>query len=565
MPWPKSSLSEFRTIRRSAGPDERMSLDPEAHAAESASSAKRSRLPPAGPSRCAPNGATTRAYVGSDAPSRRPGRLAGEDPRRARCLQARLHPDVGRRPVRELQGGHRPALLHQRLRALPLRGAAGNVWGETDKTFDLPGHRVAAKMLASRLIEEGFDTAYAYKPLHHPLGHAFTNAVMYLDYARKGFDYPIVPFAINCYGRRVLAQRGGLPVFDRVIADADLDPPAPTPRRLFDLGAATARILAESPYRVALLASSGWSHAFLTAKNHFLYPDTPADRRMYDALCAGDWQTWRNCSGTAVEDSGQQEILNWMCLAGALSELKRKPHGDRLRRYLDLQFVESVPDRAAELRFRAQRQHQKSCRRKAGWHVACSALISPVGVGAPYGYRRVHSDREQRLADFHELAAIYADLRAQQADRAEGRALRARFCPVDDQAARLRRQERVLGPQSRILHPDGRTGRGHRAHPALCLGGGADPAAADRGAHGLDHRFDLERPLRHQHRLGLGQDGVRADGPVAGRGALRQALRLQHRIRHHPARALGKGLVRLQGRVLPDDGLQAEPRVRRPT
>jgi hypothetical protein len=202
---------------------------------------------------------------------------------------------------------------------------AGNVWGETDKTFDLPGHRTAAKMLASRLIEEGFDTAYAYKPLHHALGHAFTNAVMYLDYARKGFDYPIVPFAINCYGRRVLAQRGGLPVFDRVIADADLDPPAPTPKRLFDLGAATARILAESPYRVALLASSGWSHAFLTAKNHYLYPDTPADRRMYDALCAGDWQTWRNCSGAAVEDSGQQEILNWMCLAGALSELKRKP------------------------------------------------------------------------------------------------------------------------------------------------------------------------------------------------------------------------------------------------
>ena len=202
---------------------------------------------------------------------------------------------------------------------------SGNVWGETDKAFELPSHRAAAKMLASRLIEQGFDTAYAYKPLHHELGHAFTNAVMYLDYGRKGFAYPIVPFAINCYGRRVIAQRGGLPVFDRVIADSDLDPPAPTPRRLFDLGAATARILAESPYRVALLASSGWSHAFLTAKNNFLYPDTPADRRMYDALRTGDWQTWRNCSGAAVEESGQQEILNWMCLAGAMSELKRKP------------------------------------------------------------------------------------------------------------------------------------------------------------------------------------------------------------------------------------------------
>ena len=186
-------------------------------------------------------------------------------------------------------------------------------------------------------------------------------------------------------------------------------------------------------------------------------------------------------------------------------------------------------------------------------------------VGGCHGYRRVHSHRQQRLADLHHLAAIHADLRAQQADRAEGRALRARFRPVDDQAARLRRQERILGPQSRILHPDGGPRRRHRAHPALCLGGGADHAAGDRGAHGLDHRFDLGRPLRHQHRLGLGQDGIRADGPVAGRGAFRQALRLQHRVCHHPARALGEGHVRLQGRVLPDVRTASSPRARRPT
>ena len=40
---------------------------------------------------------------------------------------------------------------------------------------------------------------------------------------------------------------------------------------------------------------------------------------------AGDYDAWRNTSAEAVEDAGQQEILNWMCLAGALSELKRKP------------------------------------------------------------------------------------------------------------------------------------------------------------------------------------------------------------------------------------------------
>ena len=200
-----------------------------------------------------------------------------------------------------------------------------NVWGETDKLFELPGHRDAAKMLATGLLEQGFDTAYAYKPLHHPLGHAFTNAIFYLDYNREGFHYPIVPFAINCYGHKVVSQRGGVPVFDKPRSENELDPPAPAPWRLFDLGAATARILAESPYRVALLASSGWSHAFLTAKNHYLYPDRSADRQMYERLRDADYDTWRKYPAQAVEDSGQQEILNWMCLVGALSALDRKP------------------------------------------------------------------------------------------------------------------------------------------------------------------------------------------------------------------------------------------------
>ena len=204
--------------------------------------------------------------------------------------------------------------------------AANNVWNEpADKQFHAAGNVAAAKHLATELIEAGYDTAYSYKPLHHPLGHAFANAVLYLDYDRKGFPHPIVPFAINCYGRRVIAQRGGLPIFENPPTEAQLDPPAPTPQRLFDLGAATARVLAASSWRVVLMASSGWSHAFLTAKNNFLYPDTPADQVLFEALRRGDYDTWRNYPAAAVEESGQQEILNWMCLAGALAELKRKP------------------------------------------------------------------------------------------------------------------------------------------------------------------------------------------------------------------------------------------------
>jgi len=200
-----------------------------------------------------------------------------------------------------------------------------NIWLEPhDKRFEVQGAAAAGKALVSNLIGEGFDTAYSYKPLHHPLGHAFANAIFYLDYDRRGFAYPILPFSINCYGRKVVVQRGGLPT-SPPLSEADLDPPAPTPRRLFELGAATARFLARSPWRVALLSSSGWSHAFLTQKTWFLTPDTEADRQLYAALMAGDYGTWRDYPAEQIEASGQQEVLNWMCLAGALDALERKP------------------------------------------------------------------------------------------------------------------------------------------------------------------------------------------------------------------------------------------------
>jgi len=199
-----------------------------------------------------------------------------------------------------------------------------NVWGEpVEKEFVLPGVQKAAKHLAGGLISAGFDAAYSYKPLHHNLGHAFTNAIFYLDYDRKGFNYPILPVSVNCYGRHVLCQKGGLPSFEKELSEDDLDPPAPTSRRLFDMGAETARILSDSPYRVALVASSSWSHAFLTKKNHYLWPDIPADRALFKALVDQDYDYWRNLPATAIEDSGQQEVLNWSCLVGALSALNR--------------------------------------------------------------------------------------------------------------------------------------------------------------------------------------------------------------------------------------------------
>jgi hypothetical protein len=201
-----------------------------------------------------------------------------------------------------------------------------NAWEEPkDATFSYKGHRAAAKRLTSGLIESGFDVSYAYRPLHHPLGHAFMNTLLFLDYDRQGFPYPVIPFQVNCYGRRVIAQHGTMAALGSMTDEERLDPPSPAPWRCFDLGRAAARVFAASPWRVALIASSSWSHAFLTPKNHLLYPDVPGDRALYDALRTADYEAWRKTPLAAIEDSGQQEMLNWMCLAGAMAELGRRP------------------------------------------------------------------------------------------------------------------------------------------------------------------------------------------------------------------------------------------------
>jgi hypothetical protein len=214
-------------------------------------------------------------------------------------------------------------LAYDKLEFQPFKRLRGrpNIWGEPeDKAFTNPGARTAGRYLATRLLEEGIDMAYAYRPLHEDgLGHAFAYTLLFLDLDRQGFAYPILPVAVNCYGRNVIRNRGGATPY----AD-ELDPPSPSPRRCFELGQATARILKESPWRVVLMASSSWSHAFLTEKHHWLYPDLEADRALLQHLQAGDYAQWRDLPLQQMEAAGQQEVLNWVCLAGAMAELDYK-------------------------------------------------------------------------------------------------------------------------------------------------------------------------------------------------------------------------------------------------
>jgi hypothetical protein len=200
-----------------------------------------------------------------------------------------------------------------------------NVWGEDpDQPYVHAGHPEAAKYLTTRLLEMGYPMPYAYKTLHYEgLPHAFLNTLLFLDYDRKGFPYPVLPFHVNCYGSSVVRNRGGSPL--NTSPDAEPDPPAPSTRLCFDVGAATARAIRQSRYRAVLLGSSSWSHAFLVEKHHLLWPDIEADRARFEELRDGKVERWRDLVMKDLENAGQQEFLNWVCLGGALAELGYRP------------------------------------------------------------------------------------------------------------------------------------------------------------------------------------------------------------------------------------------------
>ena len=206
------------------------------------------------------------------------------------------------------------------------RSGAGNAWGEpADTLVQTKGHAAGGRYLAGALVEQGFDMTWAYRMRHeHGLPHAFVNALLLLDYDRRGLPWPVVPFHVNCYGSSTISKKGAFAHIDGTGSDIP-DPPGPTAARCFGIGAATARALAASPWRVALIASSSWSHSFLTEKNHYLWPDLESDRARFAELSAGRLSGWKDFSTAQLEDAGQQELLNWVCLAGAMDALGRKP------------------------------------------------------------------------------------------------------------------------------------------------------------------------------------------------------------------------------------------------
>jgi hypothetical protein len=179
-----------------------------------------------------------------------------------------------------------------------------NLWNgapETEFTFRCPdGFAIA---LRDHLILDGFDisSSTVLKGWRWGLPHAHVNPLMFLDPDGK---FPLLPLFVNCYG-----EEAG-PGY----------PPRPTARRCYALGQAIRRFVDGRRERFAVVASSSWSHSFLTHRFQCSAFDTEFDRRNLKLLRQGRGSELGALTPEEIYLSGDHEFLNWIVALGIIGD-----------------------------------------------------------------------------------------------------------------------------------------------------------------------------------------------------------------------------------------------------
>jgi 2,3-dihydroxyphenylpropionate 1,2-dioxygenase len=179
------------------------------------------------------------------------------------------------------------------------------------KSYDLPIHQGLAEDLLDKLVNAGFDMAYSQDAV---LGHAF--AAVY-EWVIEGRKIPVVPIFVNAYL-----------------------PPLPTPRRCEELGKVIAKVIADRPERVAIIASGGMSHFPGTWK--YPKPDFAFDYWAIAQMEKGNHEALLSLTSEQLDLVGNTEMLSWMILFGAMGNqpgelLTYQPtwhHGHAVMRFL---------------------------------------------------------------------------------------------------------------------------------------------------------------------------------------------------------------------------------------
>lgn len=161
-------------------------------------------------------------------------------------------------------------------------------WHEESVPRDYPVDAGLARHLIDALIDEEFDLAASDRV---PDGEGEGHAVGFVHRRIMKDVMPIVPVCINTY----------------------YPPNQPTPRRCYRLGRAIRRAVESYPgeARIGIAASGGLSHFVV---------DEALDRGLLDMLRRKDAEAIQSLPRAKL-NSGNSEIRNWICVAGAVEHL----------------------------------------------------------------------------------------------------------------------------------------------------------------------------------------------------------------------------------------------------
>ena len=87
------------------------------------------------------------------------------------------------------------------------------------------------------------------------------------------------------------------------------------------MGQSIRRFLDTRDERVAVVASSSWSHSFLAHKFQCTTIDLETDRRYLELVRGGKGSQLAELTPEEMQDSGDHELLNWIIALGILGDI----------------------------------------------------------------------------------------------------------------------------------------------------------------------------------------------------------------------------------------------------
>jgi aromatic ring-opening dioxygenase catalytic subunit (LigB family) len=172
---------------------------------------------------------------------------------------------------------------------------------EFDRALDGLADRYALhEDLAARILGEGLEAGFDFAASWSaPLDHAFLSPLQALHGERP--VPPLVPFWVNCFVQ-----------------------PLPTARRCFAAGQHIARVIAEGPWNVAIVATGGLSHFPGLSLARVGQSDVQFDRRIVGWMERGEHEGLLALTTKELHETGSHELLNWLVLLGAVTPARAR-------------------------------------------------------------------------------------------------------------------------------------------------------------------------------------------------------------------------------------------------